>query len=132
MSFSRVVLAAVPSVTHSSLPSVPLEARKYSLPLKTVKSAGKELPAPGLMSLSRMVPAAVPSVTHSSVPLVPLKAKMVQSRVLEAFCQPDSRSALSYPFTVFFYSVLLKNIETALAYLLNVLRCKNFKKYNSA
>ena len=67
MSFTMKVLAAVPSVTQSSKPVVPLLAAKSTLPLPTeANSEGFEPASPGLMSCSRDVPAAVPSVTQSS------------------------------------------------------------------
>src|SRR5262245_51157061 len=65
-SLSIVVPAVVPSVTHASLPSVPLSAEKYTLPPMVVRSSGDE-DKPGRMSLTWNVPAAVPSLRHSSL-----------------------------------------------------------------
>src|SRR5262245_1891162 len=60
MSFTSMVLAAVPMVLQSSSPVLPSVALKKSVPLTFVRNDGNELFDPGLMSLTSTVPAAAP------------------------------------------------------------------------
>ena len=76
MSATIAVPAAVPSVTHSSLPCIPSLAVNSDRPVaqRGETDADQSTPDPGLMSATSAVPAAVPSVTHSSEPCVPSSA----------------------------------------------------------
>ena len=67
-SANKRVPADVPSERHSSRPATSSSAVKYSAPLNSMKSAGRESHVAVLsaMFLSSRVPAAVPSLTNGS------------------------------------------------------------------
>ena len=66
MSLTSVVPLAVPSLFHSSYPSVPSWALKYSVPFTFTGLAGYEPVEPLRMSLTSVVPPVLPSLLHSS------------------------------------------------------------------
>lgn len=79
MSFTSVVPAEVPSVTHNSWPLVPSLPVNNALPLPSALKEKPQMPeprvampsaGPGWTSRTNVVPSGVPSVIQSSRPLV--------------------------------------------------------------
>ena len=64
----------MPSLRHSSAPSVPSLAEKKTLLPTAVSDAMDEDEVPGRMSRTSRVPTAVPSLVHNSAPVAVVEA----------------------------------------------------------